>query len=246
MSIKKLLDQAKRHLLDTFVTIKLLNMLSFTEENYLKTIFSLIENNKGTASTNEIAEKIKTKAPTVTDMLKRLSSKDLIIYKPYQGVQFTDKGLEVAVILVRKHRIWETFLVKKLGFGWGEVHDIAEELEHVKSIELINKLDEFLGFPKNDPHGDPIPDKNGILEFHKDVTISNLGLNHFGLIVGLKDTSPDFLNYLVKSGLTLGQSVGVKEINQYDGSIDIIVGSNNKLTVSNIVAQNIFIKKLSR
>lgn len=221
-------------------------MLSFTEENYLKTIFSLIENNKGLATTNEIAEKIKTKAPTVTDMLKRLSTKELIVYRPYQGVKFTDKGLELAIQLVRKHRIWETFLVKKLGFGWGEVHEIAEELEHVKSDKLIQKLDAFLGFPKHDPHGDPIPDSMGNLEFHKDVTISNLGLNHFGLVVGLKDTSPDFLNYLVKSGLTLGQSVGIKDINEFDHSIDIIVGSSNKLTVSNTVAQNIFIKKLSR
>jgi DtxR family Mn-dependent transcriptional regulator len=221
-------------------------MLSFTEENYLKSIFSLIEDNKSSASTNEIAEKINTKAPTVTDMLKRLSSKNLIIYKPYQGVQFTEEGLKIAIILVRKHRIWETFLVNKLGFGWGEVHEIAEELEHVKSIELINKLDAFLGFPKNDPHGDPIPDKNGNLEFHKDVTISNLGLNHFGLIVGLKDTSPDFLKYLVKMGLTLGQTVGVKNINDYDKSVDIIVGSTNPVTVSSTVAENIFIKKLSR
>ena len=221
-------------------------MLSFTEENYLKTIFSLIEDNKGSASTNDIAAKIKTKAPTVTDMLKRLSTKQLIIYRPYQGVQFTDEGLKVAILLVRKHRIWETFLVNKLGFGWGEVHEIAEELEHVKSIELINKLESFLGFPKNDPHGDPIPDKNGLLEFHKDVTISNLGLNHFGLVVGLKDTSPDFLKYLVRTGLTLGQSVGVKNINEYDKSIDIIVGSTNSITVSSTVAENIFIKKLSR
>ena len=126
------------------------------------------------------------------------------------------------------------------------MHEIAEELEHVKSIELINKLDSFLGFPKHDPHGDPIPDKNGNLEFHKDVTISNLGLNHFGLVVGLKDTSPDFLKYLVKTGLTLGQSVGVKNINEYDKSIDIIVGSTSPVTVSNTVAENIFIKKLSR
>ncbi len=221
-------------------------MLSFTEENYLKTIFSLIEDNKGTASTNEIAEKINTKAPTVTDMLKRLSTKKLIIYKPYQGVHFTDDGLSIALSLVRKHRIWETFLVKKLGFGWGEVHDIAEELEHVKSEDLIDKLDEFLGYPKFDPHGDPIPDSEGRLEFHKDITIANLGLNHFGLIVGLKDTSSDFLNYLVKSGLTLGQSVGIKDINDFDGSIDIIIGSTSPLTVSSEVAKNIFIKKLSR
>lgn len=221
-------------------------MLSYTEENYLKTIFHVIGNNDGMASTNEIAEKINTKAPTVTDMLKRLSSKNLIVYVPYQGVEFTDKGLKKAMELVRKHRIWETFLVKKLGFGWTEVHDIAEELEHVKSIELINKLDEFLGFPKFDPHGDPIPSKDGNLEYHQNITISSLGKNQFGLVIGLKDTSPDFLNFLVKSGLTLGQSVGIKDINDFDNSIDIIVGSNNTLTISNLVAKNIYIKKLSR
>lgn len=147
-------------------------MLSFTEENYLKAIFSLIEDNKYIASTNDISEKIKTKAPTVTDMLKRLSTKDLIVYKPYQGVYFTDKGLSKALNLVRKHRIWETFLVNKLGFDWRDVHEIAEELEHVQSIELINKIDAFLEFPEFDPHGDPIPDKNGKLNFHEDVTIA--------------------------------------------------------------------------
>lgn len=221
-------------------------MLSFTEENYLKAIFAIIEDNKRTGSTNEIAEKMQTKAPTVTDMIKRLGQKGLIDYQPYQGVTFTNEGLKQALLLVRKHRIWETFLVKKLGFGWSEVHDIAEELEHVKSLELINKLDEFLGFPKNDPHGDPIPDREGRLEFHKEVTISSLELNQFGLVVGLKDTSPDFLNFLVKAGLTLGQSVGVKEINDFDQSIDIIIGSTVTRTISHEVAKNIYIKKLSR
>lgn len=221
-------------------------MLSFTEENYLKTIFSIIEDNKRTASTNEIAEKINTKAPTVTDMLKRLSSKDLIDYTPYQGVQFTETGLKRAIELVRKHRIWETFLHKKLGFAWNDIHEIAEELEHVKSISLINKLEEFLGFPKYDPHGDPIPDRFGKLEFHKDFTIASLEKNQFGLIVGLKDTSSDFLNFLVKSGLIIGQSVGVKDINEFDNSIDIIVGSINPISISSMVAKNIYIKKLSR
>ena len=221
-------------------------MLSYTEENYLKTIFSIIEDNKRTASTNEIADKINTKAPTVTDMLKRLSSKKLIAYKPYQGVQFTEEGQKYAVELVRKHRIWETFLHKKLGFAWNEVHEIAEELEHVKSISLINKLDEYLGFPKHDPHGDPIPDRNGNLEFHQDFTIASLAKNQFGLIVGLKDTSPDFLSFLVKSGLIIGQSVGVKDINDFDNSIDIIVGSINPISISSMVARNIYIKKLSR
>lgn len=221
-------------------------MLSTTEENYLKAIFAIIEDNKRTASTNEIAEKMKTKAPTVTDMIKRLGQKELIDYQPYQGVQFTEAGLKNALLLVRKHRIWETFLVNKLGFGWSEVHDIAEELEHVKSIDLINRLDEFLGFPKNDPHGDPIPDREGRLEFHQEITIASMGLNQIGLVVGLKDTSPDFLNYLVKSGLTLGTSVGVKDINDFDQSTDILIGGTVMHTISHEVAKNIYIKKLSR
>lgn len=221
-------------------------MLSTTEENYLKAIFAIIENNKRTASTNEIAEKMQTKAPTVTDMIKRLGQKELINYQPYQGVKFSPVGLKHALLLVRKHRIWETFLVNKLGFGWSEVHDIAEELEHVKSIDLINRLDEFLGFPKNDPHGDPIPDREGRLEFHQEITIANMELNQMGLVVGLKDTSPDFLNYLVKSGLTLGTSVGIKDINDFDQSIDIFIGGTAMQTVSHEVAKNIYIKKLSR
>lgn len=220
-------------------------MLSITEENYLKAIFSLIEDNKSTASTSDISNKIKTTAPTVTDMLKRLSVKNLIMYKPYQGVYFTDKGLAEALQLVRKHRVWETFLFNTLGFDWGEVHEIAEELEHVKSASLINKLDAFLGFPKFDPHGDPIPDKSGKLIFLEDVTIADLEIHQKGCIVGLKDTSTDFLDYLDTSKLTIGQPICIKTINDFNQAIEIQVGDAHLLNISHAVAHNIYIKKIS-
>ncbi|WP_243389180.1 metal-dependent transcriptional regulator, partial [Flavobacterium psychrophilum] len=135
--------------------------MTFSEENYLKTIYHLTTISDSEVSTNAIAEKMETKASSVTDMLKKLSEKDLINYKKYQGVSLTETGSLSAKMIVRKHRLWEVFLVEKLDFPWDEVHDIAEQLEHIKSEKLINKLDDFLGNPTEDPHGDPIPNANG-------------------------------------------------------------------------------------
>ncbi|HIE45471.1 MAG TPA: metal-dependent transcriptional regulator, partial [Flavobacteriaceae bacterium] len=134
-------------------------MFSITEENYLKAIFSL-ESNSGTViSTNHIAKKLETKASSVTDMIKKLALKNLLVYTKYKGVSLSSQGRKIATSIVRKHRLWETFLVDKLGFNWDEVHDIAEQLEHIKSDKLILKLDSYLEYPQSDPHGDPIPDK---------------------------------------------------------------------------------------
>ena len=135
--------------------------MTLSEENYLKTIYHLTNSIDSEVSTNAIAEKMETKASSVTDMLKKLADKGLIHYKKYQGVSLTDSGKLAAKMIVRKHRIWEVFLLEKLQFPWDEVHDIAEQLEHIKSEKLINKLDDFLGNPTEDPHGDPIPDKQG-------------------------------------------------------------------------------------
>src|ERR1041385_7989387 len=144
-------------------------MGSFTAENYLKAIYKLLKTGSGKASTNEIADALKTAPASVTDMLKKLADKNLILYQRYQGVSLTSAGKKVAVDIIRKHRLWEMFLVTKLGFKWDEVHDIAEELEHIESDLLVNRLDEFLGKPRFDPHGDPIPDANG--NFHLKKTI---------------------------------------------------------------------------
>src|SRR6188768_3076308 len=155
--------------------------MTFSEENYLKSIYHLTASLETEVSTNAIAEKMETKASSVTDMLKKLAEKDLVNYKKYQGVTLTEKGLLNAKMIVRKHRLWEVFLVEKLDFSWDEVHDVAEQLEHIKSEKLINKLDEFLDFPTEDPHGDPIPNGKGEIEkIHKQL-LAELEENQKGI-----------------------------------------------------------------
>ncbi len=220
-------------------------MFSYTEENYLKAIYSLTKRGGNGASTNEISAEMNTKASSVTDMLKKLSKKEMIAYTPYQPVTLTDKGKQWAIKTIRKHRLWEVFLAEKLKFKWDEVHEIAEELEHIQSDKLINKLEEFLDFPSHDPHGDPIPDRDGNVALHKEVTIADLMANQFGMIIGLKDTSSEFLQFLEKSGLTLGKTIGIKEVTGYDQSMLITINMASEMTISNRVAQNLYIKKLS-
>ncbi|MFQ3173448.1 MAG: DtxR family Mn-dependent transcriptional regulator, partial [Flavobacterium sp.] len=165
--------------------------MTLSEENYLKTIYHITVVSNSEVSTNAIAEMMETKASSVTDMIKKLAEKDLVNYKKYQGVSLTDKGKLAAKMIVRKHRLWEVFLVEKLDFSWDEVHDIAEQLEHIKSEKLINKLDDFLGNPTTDPHGDPIPNAEGqILKIDKQL-LSELVENQKGICVGVKDTSSE-------------------------------------------------------
>ena len=163
--------------------------MTFSEENYLKAIYHLTLSSDAEVSTNAIAEMMETKASSVTDMLKKLSEKGLVNYKKYQGVSLTVNGKLAAKMIVRKHRLWEVFLVDKLDFSWDEVHDIAEQLEHIKSEKLINKLDDFLGNPTEDPHGDPIPDANGKIISTEKQLLSELSENQIGICVGVTDTS---------------------------------------------------------
>lgn len=216
-------------------------MQSFTEENYLKIIYHLSQNHDGTVQTNAIAEKMQTKAASVTDMIKKLADKELVDYKKYQGVKLTLTGKSAALNIVRKHRLWEVFLVEKLNFRWDEVHDIAEELEHINSSELIERLDEFLGFPKSDPHGDPIPDKSGKFDAVAFVKLNKLKRGDEGLIMGVSEHSSAFLKHLEKSGLTLGKGIKITEINDFDGSIELMLERKN-LSVSREVAKHILIK----
>jgi len=218
-------------------------MVSFTEENYLKTIYQLSVAIQGEVSTNSIAEKLDTKASSVTDMLKKLATKELINYKKYQGVTLTDQGKSTAIFIIRKHRLWEVFLVEKLSFKWDEVHAIAEELEHINSNELVERLDKFLGFPQYDPHGDPIPDKDGVIFHHKEFSLADLQVGESGLIVGVKDTSTGFLQYLEGSGLVLGKSIQVVNIYDYDNSVVISIDTSKEATVSEQVSKNLYIKK---
>lgn len=215
--------------------------MTFSEENYLKTIYHLTNLLDSEVSTNAIAEKMETKASSVTDMLRKLSDKDLLNYKKYQGVSLTEKGKLSAKMIVRKHRLWEVFLVDKLDFSWDEVHDIAEQLEHIKSEKLINKLDDFLGNPTEDPHGDPIPDSNGrIIKIEKQL-LSELVENQTGICVGVKDSSSDFLKYLDKQEISLGSQISIMSKENFDASLMIKV-NGRALTISNKIAGNLFVK----
>ncbi|MFQ3173809.1 MAG: DtxR family Mn-dependent transcriptional regulator, partial [Flavobacterium sp.] len=215
--------------------------MTFSEENYLKTIYHITVVSNSEVSTNAIAEMMETKASSVTDMIKKLADKDLVNYKKYQGVSLTDKGKLAAKMIVRKHRLWEVFLVEKLNFSWDEVHDIAEQLEHIKSEQLINKLDDFLGNPTEDPHGDPIPNAEGqILKIDKQL-LSELAENQKGICVGVKDTSSEFLKYLDKQGIALGSIIEVVSKESFDLSVKIKV-DDRSLSISNKIASNLYIK----
>jgi DtxR family Mn-dependent transcriptional regulator len=215
--------------------------MTFSEENYLKAIYHLTTRLDSEVSTNAIAEMMVTKASSVTDMLKKLAEKDLVHYKKYQGVSLTDNGKLAAIMIVRKHRLWEVFLVEKLNFSWDEVHDIAEQLEHIKSEKLINKLDDFLGNPTEDPHGDPIPDAQGRMVTIEKQLLSELLGSQTGICVGVKDNSSEFLKYLDKQHIGLGSKIEIISRESFDLSLKIKV-NDLELTISNKIASNLFVK----
>ncbi|HEY9184336.1 MAG TPA: metal-dependent transcriptional regulator [Salegentibacter sp.] len=216
-------------------------MFSFSEENYLKAIFHLEQLYKRGVSTNALAEEMETKASSVTDMIRKLSDKQLVIYKKYQGVTLSEKGRVTAIEVVRKHRLWEFFLVEKLNFNWDEVHDVAEQLEHIKSKKLTRELDKFLGFPKRDPHGDPIPDAEGNFSVSNKLLLSELDEGQAGICIGVKDTSANFLRYLDKNKIALGKSIKVKDIEDFDNSMLIDI-EGEELRVSQVISGNLYIK----
>jgi DtxR family Mn-dependent transcriptional regulator len=173
-------------------------------------------------------------------MIKKLAEKGLVDYIKYQGVSLTANGRLAAIDIVRKHRLWEVFLVDKLNFKWDEVHDVAEELEHIKSVDLIERLDEFLGFPKSDPHGDPIPDKNGRFAKTQFIKLIDLKINDLGTITGVSQHSSAFLKHLEKLGLTLGKEIEVTDITDFDGSVELLI-ANKPVNISREVAKHILI-----
>ena len=216
-------------------------MYSLSEENYLKSIYHLEAISGKGISTNSIAKKLETKASSVTDMIKKLAEKEVLVYKKYQGVTLTKLGRKAATSIVRKHRLWEVFLVDKLNFSWDEVHDVAEQLEHIKSPKLINELDIFLGFPKMDPHGDPIPDKEGNFQKIEKKLLSTLEENQSGICVGVNDSSSEFLKYLDKYQISLGQQLKVISKEPFDGSLIILV-NKKEITISHKTSNNIYIQ----
>lgn len=217
--------------------------LSHTEENYIKTIYSLEFTNNLTVSTTLIAKNIKTKASSVTDMIKKLAEKDLVNYEKYRGVSLSVQGKEVAVRIVRKHRLWEVFLVNKLNYNWDEVHEIAEQLEHIKSKSLIDKLDAFLDFPEFDPHGDPIPDVNGNIKQHKNIMLSSIENNASCVVIGVKDSSSSFLKFLDNANIKLGSVLKVISKEAFDNSM-LIENNQFLMSISFQISKNLFVKNL--
>lgn len=217
-------------------------MFTLSEENYLKAIFHLATDSKKGVSTNAIAEKLNTKASSVTDMIQKLADKKVLVYQKYQGVELTELGRKTAANIIRKHRLWEVFLVEKLNFSWDEVHDVAEQLEHIKSPKLINELDAFLNYPKKDPHGDPIPDKNGNIQVVEKRLLHHLKEGELGVCIGVNDSSSNFLKFLDKNNIALGKQIRVIEKEPFDDSL-IVEVEGKKISISHKIANNLYIEK---
>jgi DtxR family Mn-dependent transcriptional regulator len=217
-------------------------LLSQTEENYIKAIYWLSERNKSfDTSTNEIAARINTKPPTVSDMLRKLTTKKLVAYQKYRKVQLTKNGKQVAIQIIRKHRLWEVFLHEKLNFNWDEVHEVAEQLEHIQSEKLIERLEKYLGYPKYDPHGDPIPGANGELNEVKRAMLSDVEIDIICQVVGVKDSSSDFLQYLQQINVGIGTKIRVLEKIAFDNSLIVSFKKGHQATVSKKFADNVLV-----
>lgn len=215
--------------------------MTISEENYIKVIYHLAQVSPKGVSTNAIAGTLDTKASSVTDMLKKLADKNWVSYQKYQGVSLTESGLQKAKMIVRKHRLWEVFLVEKLGFAWDEVHEIAEELEHIQSEALISKLDDFLGFPTVDPHGDPIPNAKGEMVKEERIVLSEALLHQAYRFIGVKDSSAGFLQYLDKQQIALGATIIIQEREDFDASLSVLI-NDKVLSLSQKIAENLFVK----
>jgi len=217
--------------------------ISFAEENYIKTIYKLQQLQLGDGvSTNDLSKHLNNKAASVSDMLKKLSLKKLIQYQKYQGVLLTQKGEKMALEVIRKHRLWEVFLMEKLNFKWDEVHDIAEQLEHIKSVELIERLDVFLGRPKVDPHGDPIPNAKGLLQPLKSKTLNHYSGKGKFVFTGVTEHSKSFLQYLSSIDLKIGNEILIEEVNSFDSTIKVKINKQHVCFFSEKVSSNILVE----
>lgn len=217
--------------------------LSITEENYLKAIYKLTEHDANGASTNAIAGELQTRAASVTDMIKKLAGKTLVDYRKYQGVTLTENGRLTALSIIRRHRLWEVFLVQKLNFGWDEIHHIAEELEHVSEPLLIQRLDDYLGNPTADPHGDLIPSAHGEMPQTDQILLNRLQPGERGMVIAVFEHDPRFLQYLDQVNLNLGKTITVAQRFDFDGSMNIRFADGRELVVSQTVSSSIFVKK---
>lgn len=212
---------------------------SKAEENYIKAIFHL-QAASDTVNTNALAERLQTKAASVTDMMKKLSAKQLVHYKPYYGFSLSTEGRKAAVFIIRRHRLWEYFLSNNLGFGWEEVHLFAEELEHVSGKKLIDRLDKYLGFPQFDPHGDPIPDSKGKIKSINKIAILQLPLYQPAEVCQVTNQSPEMLDLLQHKNITIGTKIEVRKHFEFDRSLELKI-KNATVNISDQLAKNIFV-----
>jgi DtxR family Mn-dependent transcriptional regulator len=216
--------------------------LNFTEseENYIKAIFHL-QLDSHMVSTSALAERLQSRPASITDMMKKLSAKRLLHYKPYHGFNLTTEGRKVALSVIRRHRLWEFFLSDKLGFGWDEIHTVAEQLEHVSSKKLIDKLDEYLDFPKFDPHGDPIPDKRGRIKTSNNLSLNHLPLHQPALVSRVSQQSAQMLELMQHQKISIGSIIEIKKYFEFDRSMQIKLKGNKTETISEQLAKNIFV-----
>lgn len=217
------------------------NMNSLTEENYLKAIFHLLDS-ENQVTVNELSKFLQIKMPSVNSMMKKFADKNWVIYETYKPIKVTELGRKEAAIVVRKHRLTEMFLVEKMGFGWENVHEIAEQLEHVHSEDFFDKMDEILNFPKVDPHGEPIPDKDGIIITQNLKKLSECKVNDMVILTSVTISTDDFLNYLNQRNLALGAEILIKNIEKFDGSMQIEFSDRTEI-LSKMVCEKLLVKK---
>lgn len=217
-------------------------MFTQSEENYLKAIFHLEQEVEKGVSTSSLSELLNTKAASVTEMLKRLAQKDLVDYQKYYGVHLTKKGKKQALAIIRKHRLWESFLVERLNFNWDEVHEVAEQLEHIKSPKLVEELDKFLARPDYDPHGDPIPDAKGNMPKAPKKRLSQLQIGDAAICKGFNDNSSSFLQFLGKQDIGLSTPIEVKDIQSFDESMTVLV-NKKEILLSKTATDNIYVEE---
>jgi DtxR family Mn-dependent transcriptional regulator len=218
---------------------------STSEENYIKAIYHL-QGEESMVTTNELSAELKTRPASVTDMLKKLKAKKLLIYEKYQGFRLSNEGRKVALGIIRRHRLWEYFLSEKLKFSWDEVHEVAEQLEHVTSKKLIDKLDEYLGFPRFDPHGDPIPDQQGKLATHERICIVAVPVNQPMEVCHVGNQSAEMLDILKHNNISIGTRLEVRKHFSFDNSIEVKIGRQQPFILSEAVAKHVWVKKIER
>lgn len=218
-------------------------MHSYTEENYLKALFNLA-NDKGEVSVNELSKRLEIKMPTVNSMIKKLADKKLVHYESYKPLRLTEKGKKEAGLVIRKHRLTEMFLVQKMDFGWEQVHEIAEQIEHLHSPHFFEKMDEMLGYPTIDPHGSPIPDKTGKIDWVNYEKLSDCKAGETVKLAAVIHTTDDFLKFLNSRELQLGLKIKIKSVERFDGSMVIAYNKKTAETLSHTVSERLLVEKM--